>query len=72
MARNNNGTCGALWYFGDGDDRTKHVCHRRRRHLGGHHSDGGLSWARDPHHRRAKIDLHEPCSDCEPVGVSRR
>jgi len=34
---------------------------------GGHHSDNGLNWARDPHHRRARINLDQPCPDCEPA-----
>ena len=72
MARTSTGTCDALWYFGDGDNRTKHVCHRPKGHRRGHHSDGGLGWARDPHHRRASINTSDPCPDCEPVTAARR
>jgi len=72
MASNDHGgECGALWYHGEGDNRAKHVCHRDRGHRGSHHSDSGLSWSRDPHHRQARIG-DQPCSDCEPIGAKQR
>ena len=61
-------TCGAVWYFGNGKDRDKHVCHRvGKRHRDRHHFDQGLSWSRDPHARRVRLSETEPCPDCQPV-----
>jgi hypothetical protein len=62
MASKDDDLCRAVWYWGD--PRDKHICYRPKGHRRGHHSDAGLSWARDPHHRRASIDLQQPCPDC--------
>ena len=66
MARNNDGTCGAIWYYGKGEDRAKHVCHRPDAHRGAHHADSGLAWTRHPHDRRPRMTT-VPCADCEAV-----
>ena len=66
MAKDDQGElCRAVWYHGD--PRIKHVCHRPgKRHRGGHHSDKGLWWSRNPHARRVRM-RDDPCPDCELV-----
>jgi hypothetical protein len=62
--------CRAVWYWGNGPERAKHVCHRDHGHRGGHHSDARLNWSRNPHARRVR-ESADPCPDCELVGAGK-
>jgi hypothetical protein len=63
MASRDGGRCWSFRHL-DGD---KHRCHRGDGHRGDHHADSGLTWGRNPHHRRTRMS-DDPCPNCQPVG----